>query len=67
MRVIRTRTIQPDTSPGMVAGGVALVILISLGWLWWWTLLLTLLLVPVVNALLVGKTTRKETTIEKDL
>lgn len=67
MRVIRTRSVQPDTSPGMVVAAIALIIVIAQDWLVWWSLLLVLALAPIVNYLLVGRTTREETVIEKDI
>lgn len=67
MRFIRTRSVQPDYSPGMIVAGIALIILISVGWLVWWTLVGVLMIVPLVNWLLVGRTHKTEITIEKDV
>ena len=67
MRFIRTRAVQPDTSPGVVAAAIILVIVIALGWLVWWSLILILCIPPLVNQLLVGRTHKTEITIEKDL
>lgn len=67
MRVIRTRSIQPDYSPGVLVAALVLIGIISLDWLNWWTLLITLVIAPFTNALLVGRTHRDETTIEKDI
>lgn len=51
----------------MIVAAIVLVIVVAQDWLTWWSLLLILCIVPTVNQLLVGKTTRKEITIEKDL
>jgi hypothetical protein len=66
-RIVRVRSEQPDFSPGVVVAAIALVIVIQLGWLVWWSLLLILMIPPTVNWLLVGRTTKDEITIEKDV
>lgn len=66
-RVVRVRSEQPDFSPGVFVAAIILIILISQDWLVWWSLILVLLVPPVVNYLLVGKTTKDEITIEKDV
>jgi 1,4-dihydroxy-2-naphthoate octaprenyltransferase len=65
-QVLRTRSVQPDSSPGVFVAAIALIIVIMFGWLVWWTLLLILMIPPVVNHLLVGRTHRKEIVIEED-
>lgn len=67
MRFIRVRSIQPDTSFGMVVAGVVLLIIIALGWLNWFTLLICVLIPAAVNLLTVGRTHKDEITIEKDV
>jgi predicted membrane metal-binding protein len=66
MRFIRVRQVQPDASPGVFVAAIALLAVIHFGWLAWWSLLLILMIVPLVNILLVGRTTKPEITIEKD-
>lgn len=51
----------------MVLAAIVLLIVIGPGWLVWWSLILIVLIVPITNALLVGRTHREETTIEKDI
>lgn len=66
MRFIRVRSVQPDTSFGMVVAGIVLLVIITLGWLNWFTLLICLLIPAVVNLFTVGRTHKDEITIEKD-
>lgn len=65
-RVIRSRAVQPDWSPGMLVAGVILLIVIALELLTWWVLIIIVLIPALINQVLLHIPKREEITIDDE-